>query len=151
MSLTFLDCDLASPGSHNEAGWRCGVRIGANFIAIARRLMRDAHTEAEWRTVINRCYYGAFRTMRGYARTVGFVVDRNRSVHRHLIQFLHASDDATLNQCADLLFNLRTLREISDYDEPGGITKTDAQGAIEDAADIIEEKLVEIEAKKKIR
>ncbi|MDP7429709.1 MAG: hypothetical protein QGH01_16275 [Alphaproteobacteria bacterium] len=63
----------------------------------------------------------------------------------------YASDSATLNQCADLLFNLRALREISDYDEPGGITKTDAQGAIEDAADIIEEKLVEIEAKKKIR
>ena len=61
-----------------------------------------------------------------------------------MIEFLQGSDNGTVRQCGDLLENLRRLRQISDYSLEGLVERSDALNSVEDAADIVEEKPIEL-------
>ena len=120
------------------------MRIGRGFLAVARRLMENAHMEADWRSVINRCYFASYRICLEMSIGLGYRIDTTRSAHRRLIAFMQGSDDRTVHQCGGLLETLRILRQDSDYGGEGMVSRSDALNSLEDAADIIEEKLIEI-------
>lgn len=121
-----------------------GIKIGRGFFAVAKRIATGGHTEADWRSISNRCYYAAFRTCQTIAEQKGYRSEVGRSEHRGLVGFLRGNEDAQLSACGDLLERLRTVREMSDYGTLGGVNRGHAQVALEDAEEIIEEKLIEI-------
>ncbi len=61
------------------------MKVGVAFFKLAKRMMEQANTESEFRTVINRCYYGAYRACVHYANSQGVQLTRSRSVHGHVI------------------------------------------------------------------
>jgi len=58
------------------------MNIGEQFLAIARQIFRDAATEAMYRTVVNRCYYAAYRYILEHPCTDGFELTKGRSAHQ---------------------------------------------------------------------
>jgi hypothetical protein len=120
------------------------MRIGRGFLSVARRLIKNANSEADFRSVINRSYYASFRVCREIAAPRGYKIDRSGTAHRTLIEFLQGPDNGTVRQCDDLLENLRRLWQISDYSLEGLVERSDVLNSVEDAADIVEEKLIEL-------
>ena len=119
------------------------MNIGEQFLAIARQILRDAATEAMYRTVVNRCYYAAYRYLLDHPCTAGFERTRERSAHRQLIEFLADSDIAALQRASVLLRYLHHWRIDADYSPLGGPWRAIAEDCVATAEEIIGDALAE--------
>ena len=113
------------------------MTIGEQFLAIAHQILRDAATEAQYRTVINRCYYAAYRYILDHPCTDEFELTKARSAHQQLIKFLADSDDAALQHVSDLLRQLHLQRKDADYAPLGGSWRALALDCVAAAEEII--------------
>lgn len=121
----------------------CGMNIGEQFLAIAHQIFRDAATEAQYRTVINRCYYAAYRHLLDHPCTDGIELTKARSAHQQLIEFLADSDDAAVQHVSDLLRYLHRQRLDADYSALGGPWRAIAEDCVATAEEIIGDALAE--------
>ena len=97
------------------------------FLAQARTL-RTSSAEEDKRTAISRAYYAAFHVCRNYLkRKKLFKLSPNGGQHVSTISSLEANG---LNDEADLLSGLRSLRNKADYDAD---FKSDINTAVDDA------------------
>ena len=113
------------------------MTIGEQFLAIAHQIWRDAATEAQYRTVVNRCYYAAYRYLLDHPCTDGFKLTKARSAHQQLIKFLADSDDAALQHVSDLLRQLHRQRNKADYSLLGGSWRMVTEDCLATAEEII--------------
>lgn len=119
------------------------MTIGEQFLAVAHQIFRDAATEAQYRTVVNRCYYAAYRYILDHPCTDGFELTKGRSAHQQLIEFLAESDDAALQHVSDLLRYLHRQRKDADYSPLGGLWRTVTVDCVATAEEIIGDALAE--------
>ena len=117
--------------------------IGEQFLAIAHQIWRDAATEAQYRTVINRCYYAAYRYILDHPCSDSLEQTRGRSAHRQLIEFLAESDETALQHVSDLLRYLHGERVDADYLPLGGSWRAIAEDCVAAAEEIIGDALAE--------
>lgn len=119
------------------------MSIGEQFLAIARQILRDAATEAHYRTVVNRRYYAAYRYLLDHPCTAGFERTRGRSAHRQLIGFLADSGEVALQHVSDLLRDLHNRRIDADYSALGGPWRAVTEDCVAAAEEIIGDALAE--------
>jgi hypothetical protein len=116
------------------------------LLGVAVRLTAGSRPgESEHRTAINRAYYAALGEAREYAERHGLVINRRRSSHEQVWQFLRGSPSglpawhrAALKSIGDTGVDLRTLRVQADYHLAPPAPSTDVQRAVGMAKTIIE-------------
>ena len=109
----------------------------------AEQLALAATTEARRRTVLSRSYYAALHYLWAHPCAAEFSRQKERSIHRDLVQYLAQSSNRSVVHCAQLLIRLRGRRELADYHLGDTITAAMAEESIEDAGEIIEEALLD--------
>ena len=87
---------------------------GADFLQLAARLVAGP-TEAEWRTASSRAYYACFHAARDLLSTLGFRVPLTDQAHNYLYARLNNCGEASLQQAATDLYELRQIRNRADY------------------------------------
>ena len=102
------------------------------FIDISKEL-RNGNTEAHYRTLINRAYYGVFGHIR--KRWPTYISDG--SVHKDLIRSLKNSPHINDKKIGKRLETLFKKRKDADYKYSSEIKKTSCNFAINEAEDII--------------
>jgi uncharacterized protein (UPF0332 family) len=85
------------------------------FLELADELSTGSR-EADWRTAISRAYYAAFHKARTLFRQVGFRVPGAERAHAYLWLRLSNSGHLDVNKAGDQLNNLRSMRNLADYD-----------------------------------
>ena len=85
------------------------------FLILAREL-QAAPSEAHWRTAVSRAYYAAFHTARQLLRTWGFQIGTADQAHAGITRRLAASKRADLEKASRELSELRSKRNVADYD-----------------------------------
>lgn len=99
---------------------------------LAGQLYQNATKEVEFRTIINRAYYGAFLIARDFAK----ITNSGSSVHQETLNFYkqrpHVGIYNHLNQ-------LRGLRTMSDYQLDVAISKREAAKSLKLAEHILKE------------
>lgn len=88
---------------------------GADFMALAGRLVAGP-SEAEWRTATSRAYYAAFHAARDLLGGLGFRVPQSDQAHNYVYVRLNNSANVALAKAADGLRELRSQRNVADYD-----------------------------------
>lgn len=119
------------------------MTIGEQFLAVAHQIFRDAATEAQYRTVVNRCYYAAYRYILDHPCSDGFELTKARSADQQLIKFLADSDDAALQHVSDLSRQLHLQRKDADYAPLGGPWRAVTEDCVATAEEIIGDALAE--------
>jgi uncharacterized protein (UPF0332 family) len=90
---------------------------GHDFIAPAGKLAAaPAASEATYRTVVSRTYYGAFHVARAFLVELGFKPVGNANVHAFVRHYLNASGHGGAIRAADQLRDLQSVRNRADYD-----------------------------------
>lgn len=112
----------------------------------AEQLTSAAMTEARRRTVLSRTYYAALHYLWTHPCAGEFRKQKERSIHRSLVEHLAQSSNRSVIHCAQLLIRLRSRRELADYHLADMITAAMAEEALEDAREIVEEALVDYRA-----
>ena len=119
--------------------WRMLLGVAVRLIAGSLR------GESEHRTAINRAYYAALGEAREYAEQHGLVINRRRSSHEQVWQFLRGSPSglpqwhrAALKSIGDMGVGLRTLRVQANYHLTPAPSTTDAKRAVGMAKTIID-------------
>lgn len=108
-----------------------------DFLTLATQLVGGS-TEAEWRTAISRAYYAAFHTARDLFESMGFAVPRADLAHQYLYHRLNNCGHAQLQQAGRDLSDLRTLRNLADYDLRHLLAQQSARNAVLLAQTIIQ-------------
>ena len=85
------------------------------FLPLADTLANGA-TEAEWRSAASRAYYAAFHVARLLLASLGFRVPRADRAHPYLWLRLSNAGDAAVMQAGRRLGDLRSDRNLADYD-----------------------------------
>ena len=102
------------------------------FIEISKEL-QSGKTEAHYRSIINRAYYGVF----GHIRNNLNIVEFNASVHQKVIQTLVNSTDITKKKAGKRLETLFKKRKDADYKHKTEIKAHNCQFCINEAEEII--------------
>lgn len=102
------------------------------FIDIAKGL-QSGHTEAHFRTIINRAYYGVF----GHIRNSLGIVVFDASVHQEVIRTLINSTKITNKKAGKRLEILFKKRKEADYKHRDEIKAFNCQFCINEAEEII--------------
>ena len=71
---------------------------------------------AEFRSAISRAYYGTFLFCCKKINEIGFNLPRDATAHTQVARYLNNCDDFKLQNVAYQLSDLRTIRNIADYD-----------------------------------
>ena len=113
----------------------------SEYLGLARLLVSQANLsrfpEAVQRTAVSRAYYAAFCTARNYAETrSGFRRTGGPQDHRSLREYLKKLGRV---QLASRLNQLRTWRNICDYQDHAPNIQQCAQSAIHFAAQVIQD------------
>jgi uncharacterized protein (UPF0332 family) len=87
---------------------------GKDFVELAERLI-EVTGPAEYRTAINRAYYGAYNEAAALLRALGCSLSETGKDHRFVRNRLHASGNRDLRQAGVQLATLYSLRERADY------------------------------------
>lgn len=114
----------------------------AEILRDAEQLAGAAMTEARRRTILSRSYYAALHYLWKHPCAAEFRKEKERSIHRGLVQHLVQSNNRSVIHCARLLARLRSRRELADYHLADTVTAAMVEKSIEDAGEIIEEALV---------
>jgi uncharacterized protein (UPF0332 family) len=104
-----------------------------SFIDISKEL-ESGKTEAHFRSVINRAYYGAF----GFIKNRLQIMSTDISVHREVIDTLKHSQDQNYKLAGTKLEGLFKKRKEADYKYNVEIRSTSCQYTIKEAESIIE-------------
>ena len=102
------------------------------FIDISEEL-KSGHTEAHYRSIINRAYYGAFGHIRNNLETS----DSGLSVHQMVIKTLTCSDDTSKKKAGKKLGTLFKRRKDADYDYKKEIKVHECKHCIKTAREVI--------------
>jgi uncharacterized protein (UPF0332 family) len=102
------------------------------FIKISKEL-KTGSTEAHYRSIINRSYYGAF----GYIRERLPIYADGISVHREVLRFLKYSPKTNDNEAGKKLESLFNQRIVADYKYNIEIKEFICKDAISEAEAII--------------
>jgi len=86
-----------------------------DFHKVADNLVKQAGA-AEFRSAISRAYYGIFLFCCKKINEMGFNLPRDASAHVQLTQYLNNCDDFKLQSVASQLKDLRSIRNLADYD-----------------------------------
>lgn len=103
-----------------------------DFISISKELSNGT-TEAHYRSIINRAYYGVF----GYIRMQLPISVRDASVHQEVIDSLKRSPNITEKKIGSKLESLFKNRKDADYKYNIPIRKCNCDFVISDAESII--------------
>jgi uncharacterized protein (UPF0332 family) len=115
---------------------------GADFIAIAERILVSEDTEIGWRVAAGRAYYGAFHCCAEIVdQHPAIVIDPSFATHERLYRAVanlsnSAVGSADLKSLAYLTKNLRDLRTVADYGIKSPFIRSHAEQAIAAAKNI---------------
>jgi uncharacterized protein (UPF0332 family) len=107
------------------------------FLEVADDLSTGSR-EADWRSAISRAYYAAFHKARRLLRHNGFAVPRGEQAHAYLWLRLSNSNHPDVNDAGQALNDLRTARNLADYDLDVPVVSPDAIDHVQVAAKIIQ-------------
>lgn len=116
-----------------------------DFINLAQELISNHNTnysEALYRTVISRSYYGIFKQVEDYLDGLNVSLPdmdnkgRRFGSHEKLIRFLRSHNNSQVRGFGDKLNNLKRKRKKADYIATENISKAEADEAIRDAFDL---------------
>lgn len=85
------------------------------FLKLAQEL-QSAPTEVRWRTAVSRAYYASFHAARRLLRGWGFQIGTADQAHAGIARRLAASKHADLEKASHELSELRSKRNVADYD-----------------------------------
>lgn len=102
------------------------------FISISKELSAG-ETEAHYRSLVNRAYYGAF----GYAKIKLNIYSTDISVHKDVISTLKRSPKPEEAKAGSRLESLFKLRKFADYNYGNEMKKCNCEFAIKEAEAII--------------
>jgi len=110
---------------------------GRDFLPAARRLAGGSD-EADFRSAASRAYYAAFHAARDVLAALRFRVPRADRAHDYLYRRLNNCGVAVVRQAADLLLDLRRLRNEADYDVRPPFPAVQAADAVADAEQVLQ-------------
>jgi len=113
------------------------------FIELSERIMEKANSEEEFRTVVSRSYYGAFKQANDQYKKETFD-DPKMSVHNVVIMYFQKHDKMLYRSIGLWLGRLKDKRVTSDYKAAILITKKDACESLDRAKSIVN-KIVQID------
>ena len=103
-----------------------------NFITISKEL-QNGTTEAHYRSIINRAYYGAY----GHIRNKLQIYSTGQSSHQVVIDALKYSTSITKKKAGKRLETLFKKRKEADYNHTATIIANDCAFCIKDAEETI--------------
>ena len=103
-----------------------------DFIIISKEL-NNGSTEAHYRSVINRAYYGVF----GYIKNKLPIYTEDASVHKEVINYLKRSPNINEKKSGSRLETLFLKRKDADYKHNITIQKSTCNFTIQEAEEII--------------
>src|SRR5436190_12334387 len=107
-----------------------------DFLPLAETLAQS-DGEAAWRTSVSRAYYTAFHVACNFMTSLGFAVPKTDRAHGYLWLRLDNAGHAEVLRRGHMLKDLRSRRNIADYDQQRKVTRPHAEKALLDARDII--------------
>lgn len=116
-----------------------------DFIDLAKELLFKCDTtykEANYRTVISRCYYGIFKQVEDYLESLGIPLPeedrtgRKLGLHEKKIYFLQTHKDSNVRRFGDKLDRLKRLRKKADYTANISVTISEAKEAVKEATEL---------------
>jgi uncharacterized protein (UPF0332 family) len=110
---------------------------GRDFLPAAGRMAASTE-EAEWRSAASRAYYAAFHVARDLLTALRFRAPRADRAHNYLYARLNNCGEPLVRRAASFLHDLRTLRNVADYDVHSTFVAQEATMAVTRAADIIQ-------------
>jgi len=84
------------------------------FLGVAERL-RDSNNEAECRTSVGRSYYALYNAVIGILKSKGVVFRETPQDHQSLVDYMTRVGSRIVGPVALTLKNLRTERNVADY------------------------------------
>jgi uncharacterized protein (UPF0332 family) len=109
---------------------------GRDFLPAARRLANGAD-EADWRSAASRAYYAAFHAARDLLTDLRFRAPRADRAHNYLYARLNNCGAPLVRRAANLLTDLRTLRNVADYDVRQPFAARQASASVTDTEEIL--------------
>jgi uncharacterized protein (UPF0332 family) len=109
---------------------------GRDFLSLARTLTNQG-TEPARRTAISRAYYAAFHVARDWLESLGFVFPDSDRSHAYLWLRLQNCGEAAVEDAGRDLQDLRSERNVADYDLHLPVTAVRAATAIQESTVII--------------
>src|SRR5688572_6244854 len=109
-----------------------------DFIIFAEQIYKNSSDdEAALRSAISRAYYGAFGRVRIYCESK-YRINKSFSdgIHQKVIQGLKSSDVKEEYSLGNALSDLRSSRNVADYDSHADVNKTLAEQSIKRSNDI---------------
>lgn len=113
-----------------------------------RQLLNVVPHEARKRTIMSRAYYAAYHFLLKHACCRTYVRTPGVGSHRDLLNFLGRSPELNVRHAASVLGDLYARRITADYRIDNHILEGLEKRCVEDAAEVIEEILVEYDEKK---
>jgi uncharacterized protein (UPF0332 family) len=107
-----------------------------DFLTLAD-FLATRNDEAAWRTSISRAYYAAFHVACEFMVSLGFRVPKADRAHGYLWLRLENSGHSELVRAGRTLKDLRSRRNIADYDRRCRVVQQNADLATSDARAII--------------
>lgn len=114
------------------------------FLETAKRLLDGSPTEADWRTSINRSYYGVFVTLAVLLKSRISKADRelrlgDDPMHKPTIDSLKNASGERVRQIGKLLESLSSARCRADYHPNKQVTLKAARTEFENATDLLDD------------
>jgi uncharacterized protein (UPF0332 family) len=109
---------------------------GRDFLNQARRL-QALSGEEDWRTAVSRAYYAAFHIARDFLEDLRFRVPKSDRAHAYLWLRLQNCGDGAISTAGSDLNELRSKRNIADYDLQATVSAADALQWVDLAEQII--------------
>jgi uncharacterized protein (UPF0332 family) len=109
---------------------------GRDFLPAASRLASSPE-EADWRSAASRAYYAAFHAARDLLTALSFRTPRADRAHNYLYVRLNNCGEPSVRRAADLLHELRSLRNAADYDVRSPFTAQEARASVTDAGEVL--------------
>ncbi len=116
-----------------------------DFIAFAKELIssyKTNYSEALYRTVISRCYYGIFKQVEDCLDNLNISLPEEDSRGRRLgshekrIYFLQTHDNSNVRRFGYKLNELKRQRKKADYMAEEGVSRFEANRALNTASDL---------------
>ena len=106
------------------------------FLSVARNLSQSDR-EPEWRTSVGRSYYAVFNHLRLKLEPMK-QLPRTDEDHQAVVQYLTAANNADLQSVGQSLKDLRTSRNLADYDMQTAVGQDESRVALARADRAIE-------------
>lgn len=109
-----------------------------DFLDIAKQIL-GYKTEASFRTSVSRSYYSAYHYFSKECECLGVHIPRNHAGHEFLVSHFYNSGIKEVADIGRKIGDLRSDRNIADYDLLGSVTKGTAELVLLKAEGIIKD------------